>query len=397
MTEDREGRREWSLVSLVVGAALGVALVLPLLILGSPGSPRAPSPLWSCRLDDPAVPAPAAPHGLFVLSPPTNPGGSNYNLTVAYLLNNPAVCGANFFVPWSSIDRGPNSTPRYNWTSVDQEIQPWVQAGKEVNFIVWAVAYTAGPPATPAYVLQQSSTVQCVQPDGSESAVTPIYWQGPFLEEYEGFMRAFVLHFSSNPAVGYIRFGVGTGGEDIVVPNADSPACLSKLQAYGFTDQVWLNYSFSVLDAEKSLNSSVPLMTSINFVPGGGNVAPDRVAERAVADGIGFGYQGARASDITSYLSGQPCGADWCGLFGLYAGKVPLELQTAGPSSPNGSGVVGSLASLIPFALRLYTQCFELNIADWLITYAPTYPGYSEYHAAYFATFQDALAEVGGS
>jgi hypothetical protein len=364
---------------------------------GIPGAPVSPPSPTTCRLPDPAVSDPAAPHGLFVLSPPSGPNSPEYNLTVSYLLNNPAVCGADFFVTWSSIDNGPNATPRYNWTSVDREIQPWVQAGKEVNLIVWAVAYNAGPSATPAYVLQQSSTVQCIQANGSESAVTPIYWEGPFRVDYEGFMSAVVQHFGSNPSIGYLRFGVGTGGEDIVVPNANSPACLSQLQSYGFTDQVWLNYTFSVLDAERSLNASKQLMTSINYVPGGADAAPDQVAARAVADGIGFGYQGARASDISSYQSGQPCGADWCALFGQYAGRVPLELQTVSPSSPNGSGVVGSLVNMIPFALALHVQCFELNIADWLIAYAPSFPGYAQYHTAYLAAFQDALAEVGSS
>jgi hypothetical protein len=387
--------RDWPLLSFLIGVLVAVTAIAIAVIPPLPGSTTVPPAAESCRAVDPAAADPAAPHGLFVVSPPAAGPDSDNGVTQQYLLNNPAVCGAVFFVTWSSVDQGPNATPRYDWSAVDLEIQPWAAAGKEVNLVFWGVAYSAGPSATPSYVLSQTPTVQCAQPNGTESAVTPIYWQGPYRADYEAFVSAAVVHFDSNPAVGYLRFGVGTGGEDIVVPNANAPACLSQLDSFGYTAPLWLNYTFSILDYERSLHSSKQLMTSINFIPDATTAAPDAVAALAVKDGIGFGYQGARSGDITSYQAGQSCGADWCALFGQYSGEVPLELQFVDTNTTNGPGQPGALASLLPFAISLHTQCLEIGLSDWLATYDPDAPGYLQDHAAYSTAFLTALETVG--
>ncbi len=228
---------------------------------------------------------------MFVLSPATKPTQPYYS-GVKVLLTNPDVCGADFFVSWATIDGGPSATPRYNWSTVDSEIQPWIQAGKEVNLIFWTVSYGAGPSATPTYVLSQVDTIQC-----GDSAVTPVFWEQPFVTNYQAFMSAALQKYGGDPSIGYVRFGLGTGGETFITAGFSSPTCQSQLQKYGYSLQVWENYLFQMLDYEKSLGSHTQLMVSLNVL----NTSkpdyslPDAVAARALQDGIGLGNQGSPA------------------------------------------------------------------------------------------------------
>lgn len=345
----------------------------------------------TCTQVDGNVADPSAPHGLFVLSPATKPTQQYYS-SVVNLLANQNVCGANFFVPWSSIDSGPTSSPQYNWTVLD-ELQPWIQAGKVVNLIVWAVNYGGGIPATPAYVLSQVDHFPCNGSTGP-SQIIPIYWEQPFVTSYHQFMSAMLQRYGTNSAVGYIRFGLGGGGETNVA--RDFVACKPVLQKYGYTDQVWQNYIGQMLDYEKSLTSPKQLMLGISQLYDNNFTFPDFEAARAVQDGIGFGSQGLEKADIQQFDSGKPCHVDYCRLFQVYSGKVPLELQTIAASSPDGSGT-GSLVDLIPFGLRLHTQIFELYFDDWLTAYEPSYPNYAMYHVAYANALSSASSVLGFS
>src|SRR5947209_13016988 len=94
------------------------------------------------------VAVPNAPHGLFVILFP----GAKINAQTKILLHNPAVCGANFYVVWKEVDRGPGANPRYDWSGMERQIAPWIAAKKRVNFIIWATTYQKGDSATPEYV-----------------------------------------------------------------------------------------------------------------------------------------------------------------------------------------------------------------------------------------------------
>jgi len=76
---------------------------------------------------------PAAKVALEVLYPPTNPHTQDYQSVQTYLMNNPAVTGANLAIEWGVIDQGPTANPQYNWSAVDALIVPWATAGKKVK------------------------------------------------------------------------------------------------------------------------------------------------------------------------------------------------------------------------------------------------------------------------
>ena len=345
-------------------------------------APTTKSTIPSCTDQLPSLPSPNAPHGMFVLMFP----GARFNSAAAskFLLHNPLVCGANFFVVWSRVDKGPGASPRYDWDYLDQQMAPWIAAGKTVNLIVWAVSRNAGGFATPDYVLSKVPTVEC-----EHFGRVPVFWDRIFKDNYKTFISAVIGKYGTNSSVGYIRFGLGNGGETF-------PACKFALRPHGFSEEKWRNYLFEMLDYEKSLNSPKQLMVGINPVGNPYDASfPTSIAEHAVRSGIGFGTQGLDARDMEKHASGNPCGSGWCQSFERFQGRVPLELQTIAAGRADRSGP-GSLADLIPFGLKLHAQIFEIYLEDWLVAVDPDSPDYAQYHDAYQRAFEAAAREVGG-
>ncbi len=325
---------------------------------------------------------PSAPHGLFAIIFP------NVRLEEKarqYLLHNAAVCGANFYLVWNQIDRGPGASPRYDFSHVEEQMEPWIKAGKEVNLISWAVGYGGKHQVTPDYVFKQADSVEC-----QNGGQVPVFWDKAFMGNYQQFMKEIAQHFSNNPAVGYIRFGLGIGGETF-------PVCMYALREKGFSAPVWRKYLFDMLDYEATLKSPKTFMVGINTFGEPPNIDfVDAVADRALQDNIAIGSQALSMDDPRADKAGEPCAVDWCQVFRVAQGKVPLELQTLEETNPDRTGKVGSLADLLPFALQLHTQIFEIYTQDWLIAYDPEDPNYAQYHAEYQKALESAAKIVGG-
>ena len=323
-----------------------------------------------------------APHGLFVILFP----GARVNARANELLHNPAVCGANFYIVWNQVDRGPAASPRYNWSSIDEQIAPWIAAKKKVNLIIWATTYNKNASATPDYVFAKVPSVTC-----PAFGHVPVFWNPEFMRSYQSFMAAVIEKFGRNPAVGYIRFGLGAGGEIY-------PACMFFMRDQGFSDNTWKKYIFDMLDYEKSLNSPKQLAVGLNAYgePPKLDFAA-AVAERAVQNGIAIGNQGLSADDPRDDAAGKPCMADWCRVFRQARGKVPLILQTLGPTHPDHSGDVGSLVDMLPFAVNQRVQIFEIYLQDWLVAYDQYEPGYPQHHEEYRRVLEEAAKTLGGN
>src|SRR5579863_3898200 len=101
---------------------------------------KTPGAYGKCTQELSGVDFPGPPHGLFVLLFPR--ARVNAKAT-ASLLHVPELCGADVYVQWKRVDRGPDANPRYDWSSVDEQMAPWVKAGKQINLIVWATGYGA--------------------------------------------------------------------------------------------------------------------------------------------------------------------------------------------------------------------------------------------------------------
>jgi hypothetical protein len=393
-----------------------VALTLPVILMacGTSAAPSAASPTPQaspvaaaapCNGGKPKVAAPAAPHGVFVLVP-----SGSAQMTAAinqYLIPNNAICGANFWVKWNSIDKGPAATARYDWSGVETELTPWKRLGKTVNLIVIGAAEGASTKqgATPTWVMSQVQTVTC-----ANSQPTPVFWQPGYESNWKEFIKQTVSHFAGDPLIGYMRFGLGHGGEDLVDGGADAGACKQMWDAKGYQTE-WMPYNQRMLDYMGALRSTKQLMVGLNNFNGKADLGA-AVADKAAQLGIGFGMQGLASGDVTSVAQHQPCrDADWCNLFNRYAGQVPLEVQTLAASNPAGGPVkpgipgtgpgsslsmlTGPLPPLLTTALAVHAQIFELYADDCLIAFDPDWSGYAAYHAAYAAAIQSTAVAVG--
>ncbi len=323
------------------------------------------------------VAVPDGPHGLFVILFP----GQRNSPFAATLRHNPVVCGANIYVVWGQVDKGPNANPRYDWSVVDEQIRPWVEAGKRVNLVVWATGYgpNAGNPL-PAHVRASVEKVNCrVTQD------VPVFWSREFMSSYQPFMAAVVRRYTDNPSVGYIRFGLSGGGETF-------PVCFFEMKnRYRDFPRIWRDYLLSMVDFEKTLHSRKLAIGVTPFGPGPNagqhpNVAA--LANAAAANGIIVGTQGLRAENIRG-----DCW--WCSVFNRHRGQVPLELQTIAETHPDGVRPE-SLVDLLPFGIREHAQIFEIYLQDWAVAYDPHNTFYPQYHEAYQQALEGAARVVGG-
>jgi hypothetical protein len=315
---------------------------------------------------------------LEVLFPPTNPHSQEFQALQKYVLNNPIVSGGNLWVQWADVDKGPGANPQYDWTSTDSAIQPWAAAGKKVNLVIWAIGDSAVNTTTPQYVwtsLGPSNITTC------KGEQIPNYFHAAFESPYQAFMAEVVRHYGSNPDVGYIRFGLGRGGEAYPCLGISSePTCAKAFASWGFTWTSWTNYLASMLGYEATLKSPKQLMVGIVGGAAGSTrtVVADATAAAAVLGGIGFGSQGLQQADIANYPL---CTSDWCNLFDRYTGSGPLELQTYLQSCPDNSCQTGSLVNLVPFAISHHATVLEIYYQDWLLAFDPTVPGYTPEYA----------------
>lgn len=333
---------------------------------------------------------------LEVLFPPTSANTQDYKSVQTYLMNNPIVSGGNLAVEWGMIDQGPTASTQYDWNSIDSAMAPWIAAGKKVNLIVWAVSdssgstcnngttNTTGNCAIPPYVwtaLGSSNATSCATQYGTQQI--PNYMdRAGFQLPYQQFMANVIQKYGSNPNIGYIRFGLGHGGETFPVTgwNSTTTACGKAFTSWGVTVTTWESYLAGMLTYESSLNSGKQLMVGVTPMGAPTTVVPSYVAPLAIPLHVGFGSQGLEQSDITNYPN---CTANWCNLFAQFAGQAPLELQTYLQSCPDGTCTTGSLVNLVPFAVSHHASVLEIYYQDWLLAFDPSYPGNSEYGASY--------------
>lgn len=407
-----------------------------------------------------AAPIASGPPALEVFFPPTDPRQRDYDDVQTYLLNKnspafPLISGAVIRVEWSDFDLGDarsGTHTRYDFKLVDESIAPWIAAGKFANLVLHAVPY--GSPATcpksGSSSNGQSGTGNCAMPPWMwtalgesnyttcDGAQAPNFMSGVYVKNYQAAMAALIEHYASNPGVGYIRVGLGKGGE-INIPRGwhdpGEPCGEAYVKRWGYTvgdsnKYTWNAYLEKMLDFEGSLHAAKQLMVSITPVQSPGHnpqEVSDFIAPIAVKNGIGFGNQGLSTQAMHDCTGMQ---ADWCNLFERFKGKVPLESQTLGKSCPQGppcdegqgegqgqgqgrgqgsggqgqrrwpgqggpgngrwgqgrgqgggagmsgrlSGMTGSLVPLLPFAIKNHATILEIYCDDWLLAFSPNHP-----------------------
>jgi hypothetical protein len=301
-------------------------------------------------------------------------------------------------VQWSAVDLD-GTADNYDWSFVDSQIRPWENAGKKVNLVLWANSDGSGPTcgtegqfgtdgigncAVPAYIwaaLGPSNYVTCTPGNSNGPQRMPNYMDPShvFMSHYKNFISAVVNKYGSDRSIGYIRVGLGRGGETIPVSDwgNTSEACgAAYVNTWNYSVSSWdNNYLQPMLEYEGSLNSPKQLMVGLTAMGSTSRAQnADFAAQVAVPLGIGIGSQGLQQSDLNNPPAS--CSSDWCGLFAKYP-NVPRELQPIGLSCPNRSCQTGSLTDLLPFAVAHHCTIVELYLEDWLTGFDPNFPGYT--------------------
>jgi hypothetical protein len=329
------------------------------------------------------------------------------------IFRSPYICGVDLVVNWDQVQ--PNGSNQ-NWgpktnDSVSPEIHAWEHAlgdtssavVRTVNLIVVGASETKLS-ATPTWVTTNTnqSSVLC---GGTQ---TPVMWDTPYQNGWESFIQKTLVHFNGAPDIGYIRFGLGTGGEGII-DGADG-ACQADWATYGYPSK-FANYvngnpnsygsecpdgsgSAGLLGYIASQRGELTSPPDVQIALNTDNVpCESAVAAQAAAQHLGFGNQALSMTSYTNNCSTSPP-TNWCALFGQFKGQAPLHLQTyqetCVPPNPNFDQP-GDLNVLLGDAEATHAQMLELYQQDWEAAYTKgstcygTYRGYlQEYAQSYF-------------
>ncbi len=342
--------------------------------------------------------------GLFLNS--SNLPTQDWSRIERFILNEPTVSGANIVVPWSAVDRSLDVSPQYDWSFVYQAAQPWIDAGKKVNILLWGAAQKSeqefnNQPVTPAYVLKDTDTVscQCKVNKGCElnPPKTPVFWDTDYQDNYRKVINAAIAEFSDKSWVGYFRFGIGVGAESYPANGVsyEKNPCTKKWEesSIGLSEEKWEAHSLDFIDFLGTLKTPKTILVTINNYGKSTEIAK-KLAAAAANKGFGLGTQGLTKNAINLFNQGKTCYADWCILFEQYDPKVVLEVQTAAQSNPAGKGRVGPLPPLLKFGLERGVDIFELYQAEWFVANDPNHHLHKKYGASYRKALQEAALKL---
>ncbi|MBW8792558.1 MAG: beta-galactosidase [Streptomyces sp.] len=288
---------------------------------GASTTPSAPAPA-AASLSDPASSTPsasAAPsfHGIYAFS-----GGNTSDLA-----SDPDVAGRSLVYYWAQLEP---QQGQYCWNLIDQDMKPWVAAGKKVVLRVsaagWAKWDTAADSAhgTPAWVYAQG-VKSVTEQDG---AVMPEYWNQTFESDLDTFLAAFAARYDGNAAVSAVDISIGVGGES----KADSeknPDLLSLWQSIGYTDELWWGYAQHTITTYTSVFHRTPLalMPDKTFIGSTAGYDESRIVDYAVAKGIWLQDNGV--------VPGRTLSAPW--------GRTPVIAEMRGATGDTGDNLADDL------------------------------------------------------
>jgi hypothetical protein len=368
---------------------------------------------------------------------------------IANVLQN--ISGVSIGLRWNEIESSNaagTGSGGYDFTAFDASLQPYLQAGRKVNLIVWPATEGGNNDpnnggSTPAYVFSTTwasdPTVKALNPldmavcpsytgdssnpffsltqnpngspnggawnitTSSDLSGLPVSYEPPFMVAYQNFIMQVILHYNGNKVtpINYIRFGFSQGGEN-------SPECNQYWPGYNKT--AYLGYVKAMTDFIHAQSPSMTILADLHAVGPPGSVDygyADTEASDAETDQFGIGTNGLQASDITNFMKNLPCDSDWCSLFtpaGGFSYSPTLSLQTLQWSDPTGqdsTNPTGPFPPLELFAKDHGANNLELYLVDVGLAFdTANYQTYQHasatinagtYGSAYAAAIQDFL------
>jgi hypothetical protein len=172
--------------------------------------------------------------------------------------NNPAIAGTYLGYYWSQLEP---QQGQYNWSLIDNDMQPWVANGKSVILRVSTSGWESWQPpnsghGTPQWVydLGVSSVTE------TDHSVIPQYWNPIFQQNLSTFVQAFASHYDGNSHVSAVEIGVGNGGETKPDSHNNGKSRMQQWLAIGYTNAVWWNTVQQVITTYTSSFHKTPLV-----------------------------------------------------------------------------------------------------------------------------------------
>ncbi|MGW1626932.1 beta-galactosidase [Streptomyces sp. NPDC002172] len=298
-------------------------------------TPSASAPASATPSVPPSVTPAAAPsfRGVYAFS-----GGNTSDLAT-----DPDVAGRSLVYYWARLEP---QQGQYCWNLIDQDMKPWVAAGKKVVLRVsaagWAKWDTAADSAhgTPAWVYAQG-VKSVTEQDG---AVMPEYWNQTFESDLDTFLAAFAARYDGNAAVSAVDISIGVGGES----KADSeknPDLLPLWQSIGYTDELWWGYAQHTIATYTNVFHRTPLalMPDRTFIGGTDGYDESRIVDYAVAKGIWLQDNGV--------VPGRTLSAPW--------GRTPVIAEMRGATGDTGDDLADDLRAAVaehPVLILVFTS-----------------------------------------
>jgi len=218
-------------------------------------------------------PAPSGFRGIFAFNSMSN---------TALFSDNPNVRGTVLTYYWAQLEP---QAGQFNWSAIDNDMKPWVAAGKSVIIRVSAAGWKKWQPAqhseqgTPQWVFDQG-VKQVKDDDGS---IKPEYWNPHFLSSLADFVHAFASRYDGNPNITCVEIGVGDGGET-KVDTSKAADVLKLWQAIGYTDALWFSAIQGIVTMYDASFTKTPLalMPDASFIGGSSGFAEQKVIDYVV-------------------------------------------------------------------------------------------------------------------
>ncbi len=200
--------------------------------------------------------------------PPVLVFALNNMSNTALFSDNANVAGTVLTYYWAQLEP---QAGQYNWSVIDNDMKPWVAAGKSVIIRVSASGWKKWQPAqnsgqgTPQWVFDQG-VKHVTDSDGS---IKPEYWNPKFLSNLADFIHALAAKYDGNPHVTCIEMGIGDGGETKPDTGKD-PNLLKNWQGIGYTDALWYGAITSMINmyVQNFTKTPLALMPDASFIGG---------------------------------------------------------------------------------------------------------------------------------
>ncbi len=323
-------------------------------------------------------------------------------------------------VNWSTVETSKNV---FNWQPVIDAAAPYVGANPPltVNLLFAdSTEATSGNTVTPAWVTAPASqggdnvpTISCGGP------TIPVYYNPTYESDWKALITAAIKQFSgtgtlTSSHIGYLRFGIGGGAEDIdPTGSQDGGTCQQTWAAAGFSYTTWLAHVQNIVSFMGTQPTDKQIIVSLAGTSPVGDPnfpaptplqiaysASNQTASYAVPLHFGISFESLGKAGVpasgTTPAACNPQVANttlhWCQAFMKYAGTVPLAAQPY-----TGSLTTPDFANMLRYGLDNNIQIFELYPEHFFGADSPTRSGYNAALAPSIRAALDATSLIVGA